>query len=70
MDSFKKVCEFIQGVTPTMTKLEKDSVEIVDTKKDNHHNNETLNDCLLPSFLEDALYKKRLKEAVALFSRE
>lgn len=70
MDSFKKVCEFMQGVTPAMTKLETGSVEIVNTKKDNHHICQTTDDCLVPSFLEDALYKKRLQEAIALFSRE
>ena len=58
IDNFKKVCEFIQGVTPAMTKLEPNSVKIVDTKKDNHHYCQTVDDCLVPRFLEDTLYKK------------
>ena len=46
MDSFKKVCEFMQGVTPSMIEQKTNSVEIVNTKKDNHPKFERVDDCL------------------------
>lgn len=63
MDSFKSICEFMQGVTSEMI-TQKETVPTT-----TQTNNETEDTVSIPKFLDDALFEQRLKEAEALFRR-
>lgn len=63
MDSFKSICEFMQGVTPEMI-AQKETVPT--TTQTNSDVEDTVS---IPSFLDGALFEQRLKEAEALFRR-
>nr|DAV25254.1 MAG TPA: hypothetical protein [Caudoviricetes sp.] len=62
MDSFKNICEFINGITPEMI-AQKETASTTPPDKD------VVETVSIPSFLDDALFEQRLKEAEALFLR-
>jgi hypothetical protein len=71
MENFKKICEFMQGVTPNMVYQNERSDSKVTNKKNNYQTLTTDTDsCSIPSFLEDAYFRAQLKEATALFSKK